>query len=582
MKPTKNYSGLSLTDLILVNGNVITVDPLFTIVQAVAIKDDKIVAAGSNEDVRALAGKQTRILDLKGATVLPGINDTHCHMSDWALTRPPFKLETRYPTVKSISDIVSMVQKQVKKARPGDWVLGEGWDQGYLKECQANPARKPSKEDLDKVAPNNPVYLVEYSGHRSWCNSLALKLVGITRNTPDMVGGIIEKDPATGEPTGLLYEKASFMVGTAIPPWSYQQRKTAIPMAMAELNSLGITSFTDAGVERNKVAIYNDAYNEFSREDRWTCRVNMLLSLGGMGPDPEDRSRNAVDSMKQSLKYIGTRHNFGNEWLRIVGVKLVADGIPPLKTAWMYDDYYLGGGTGSLTIDGKTPEEQEQNLRTLIILAHQNRYQVGIHCTGSRTADVCHDQYMKCIEEDPWDARHYTIHSDFVRLEMIEKVGKFGKRTGYELGMNIQSLIKWTISGLMDSVVGQERAGYEWPERTMLDNGIHVADSSDAPVTYPDWRNGIQSAVLRESKATGKVSGPEQCITVPEAIRNYTLNGAWFDHMETKKGSIEPGKFADLCIIDRDILSIDPHKINELKILMTIAGGQIAYDAGSI
>ena len=163
---------------------------------------------------------------------------------------------------------------------------------------------------------------------------------------------------------------------------------------------------------------------------------------------------------------------------------------------------------------------------------------------------------------------------------MIEKVGRFGKRTGYELGMNVQSLIKWTISGLVESVVGPEKAGYEWPLRTMLDNGIHVADSSDAPVTYPNWKNGVQSAVLRESKATGKVSGPEQCITIQEAIRNYTLNSAWFDHMEGVKGSIEPGKLADFCVIDRDILTIDPHKICELKTMMTVVGGNVVYDAG--
>jgi predicted amidohydrolase YtcJ len=581
MKSANINSGLTLSDLVIVNGNILTVDPLFNVAQAVAVKEDKIVATGSSEDMKKLANKRTRVLDLKGATMLPGINDTHCHMSDWALTRPPFKLETRYPVVKSIADVVKMVRNQVKIAKPGEWIQGEGWDEGYLKECQANPGRKPTKEDLDKVSPNNPVYLVEYSGHRSWCNSMALKKVGIARDTPDPVGGRIDKDPDTGELTGLLYEKASFMVGIAIPPWTYLQRKTAIPLAMAELNSLGITSFTDAGVERNKLAIYNDAYNEFSKENRWTCRVNMLLSLGSVGPDPEDRARNVVDSTKQALKYIGTRHNFGNEWLRINGAKLVADGIPPLKTAWMYDEY-LDGSTGGLTIDGKSPAEQEKNLRDLIIMLHQNRYQVGIHCTGSRTADVCLDQYMKCIGEDPWDARHYTIHSDYIRPEMIEKVGRFGKSTGYELGMNVQSLIKWTISGLMDSVVGPEKAGYEWPLRTMLDNGIHVADSSDAPVTYPDWRNGIQSAVLRESKATGKVSGPEQRITVSEAILNYTLNGAWLDHMETRKGSIERGKYADFCIIDRDILNIEPHKISDLKILMTITGGNIVFDAGQI
>ncbi len=575
MNATDSFTGLSQADLLLFNGNIVTVDPLFSIVGAVAVKYGRIVATGTNDDVKRLAGKQTRILDLQGATVLPGINDTHCHMSDWALTRPPFKLETRYPLVRSIADVLDMVRAQVKNAKPGEWIQGEGWDQGYLEECRADPGRKPVKEDLDRVAPDNPVLLVEYSGHRAWVNSLALRKAGIDKNSPDPVGGIIEKDPATGELTGLLYEKAAFAVGRMIPAWTYEDRKAAIPNALAELNSLGITSFTDAGVDRDRLAAYNDVYNETFPENKWTCRLNVLLSLGGFGQKP-------LETAKEALKYVGCRHNFGNEWLRINGAKIVADGIPPLKTAWMYEGEYLDGSTGGLTIDGASPEEQEQTLRDLIKLMHVNRYQVGIHCTGSRTADVCLDQYIRCIEEDPWDARHYTIHSDFVRPETIARVAEFGKRTGYELGMNVQSLIKWTISNLVDSVVGSEKSGYEWPLRLMLDNGIHVMDSSDAPVTYPDWRNGVQSAVLRESKATGKVSGPEQCITVREALRNYTINGAWLDHMEHIKGSIEPGKLADFCIIDRDILSIDPHEISSLKILMTITGGNVVYDAGVI
>ncbi len=575
MNTSDSFATLSQADLLLVNGNIITVDPLFSIVPAVAVKDGKIVTTGPNADVKRLAGKHTRILDLQGATVLPGINDTHCHMSDWALTRPPFKLETRFPVVKSIADILEMVRAQAARAKSGEWIQGEGWDQGYLEECLADPARKPTKEDLDKVAPDNPVHLVEYSGHRSWVNSLALKMAGLDKNSPDPVGGIIERDPDSGELTGLLYEKASFMVGRMIPAWTYEDRKAAIPGAMAELNALGITSFTDAGVDRDRLAAYNDVYNESFPDNKWTCRLNVLLSLGGFGPKP-------LENAREALKHVGCRHNFGNEWLRINGAKIVADGIPPLKTAWMYDGEYLDGSTGGLTIDGNSPEEQEQTLRNLIKLMHQNRYQVGIHCTGSRTADVCLDQYMKCIEEDPWDARHYTIHSDFVRPETIARVAEFGKQTGYEIGMNVQSLIKWTISNLVDSVVGAEKSSYEWPLRLMLDNGIHVMDSSDAPVTHPNWKNGIQSAVLRESKATGKVSGPEYRITVPEAIRNYTYNGAWLDHMENVKGSIEPGKYADFCVVDRDILTIEPHEIGNLKTLMTIAGGNVVYDAGVI
>jgi predicted amidohydrolase YtcJ len=570
MKSTNSDQELFMADLIILNGNVITLDAQFSIVEAVAIKGDKIVATGSTDDIKRLACKKTRILDLKGATMLPGFNDSHCHISDWALSRPPLMLDVRYPVVKSIADIVTMVHEMAVKAKPGEWIKGEGWDEGYLKECLTNPDRKPSREDLDKVAPGNPVILVEYSGHRIWVNSKALEMAGIRKDTPDPVGGRIDKRSSDGEPSGLLYEKASQFIRDIIPPWNYQQRKAAIPNAMAELNSLGITSFTDAGVDREKWATYNDAFNEYFKSGRWSCRVNMLLMLAGFGVS-------SLEGTREALKYVGCHHNFGNEWLRINGAKVVADGIPPLKTGWMYDAY-IGGGTGGLVINGESPEDQEKNLRELISLLHKNRFQVGIHATGERTIEVCTDQYMKCIEEDPWDARHYTIHSDFAGPSTIKKVSEFGMRTGYELGMNVQSSIKWTISDFMSTLVGAEREGYHWPLRTMLDNGIHVADSSDAPVTYPDWKPGIQSAVLRESKATGQVSGPGQRITVQEAIRNYTLHGAWLDHQETVKGSIEMGKLADLCIIDGDILTVDPHKIINLRTLMTIVGGRKVFD----
>lgn len=561
-----------LPDLVITNGNVITVDRNLSISQAVAVKNGYIVAVGTDAEIKSLAGKKTKIIDLQGNTMLPGINDTHSHISDWALSRPPLMLDIRFPVVKSITDIVEMVAEKASTVKSGEWIRGEGWDEGYLDECRADSNRKPSKEDLDRIAPHNPVILTEYSGHRSWVNSKALEYAGITKDTPNPIGGEISRDADTGELTGLLYEKASMALWSVVPPWTEKQRKEALLNAMAELNSLGITSFTDAGVDREKWAVYNDVYNEHYQEGQWTCRVNMLFMLGGFG-------KSSLEGMNEALKYLGFRYNFGNEWLKVGGSKIVADGIPPLKTAWMYEPY-LDGTVGGLVIDGNTAEEQEENLREMIRISHQNRLQVGIHSCGERTIDVCTDEYMKCIENDPWDARHYIIHSDFSSPETIKTIGEFGRRTGYELGLNVQSAIKWTIADLMEAVVGPERSAYHWPLRTMFDNGIRVANSSDAPVSYPDWKQGIQSAILRESKATGNVSGPEQCITVQEAIRTYTINGAWLDHKENIKGSLEIGKVADFCVIDDDILTIDPHKITDLRILMTIAGGNVVYDAG--
>jgi predicted amidohydrolase YtcJ len=574
MKSSSSLLDLMKADLVITNGKVITVDRNFSIAQALAVRGDKIIAVGTTEDIGALVGRKTKTVDLKGNSVLPGINDTHCHISDWALTRPPFMLDTRFPVIKSIADILEMVAEKVKLAKPGEWILGEGWDEGYLEECLADSNRKPSKEDIDRIAPNNPVVLTEYSGHRIWVNSKAMELAGITKDNPDPVGGRIERSPETGEPTGLLYEKAAMPVREKIPPWTSQQRKEALLSAMAELSSLGITSFTDAGVDREKWACYNDVFNEYSKDGKWTCRVNMLLMLAGF-------EKTGLETMKEALKYVGCRYNFGNEWLKVGGAKIVADGIPPLKTAFMYQPY-LDGTHGLLVTEGDTIEEQERNLREMIKVLHQNRLQVGIHSCGERTIDICYDQYMKCIDEDPWDARHYTIHSDFSMPETLRKIGEFNRHSRYQVGLNIQSSIKWTISDFMETVVEPERAGYHWPLRTMLDNGIIVANSSDAPVIYPDWRTGVQGAVLRESKATGKPSGPEQRITVPEAIATYTSHGAWLDHMEDYKGSIEPDKVADFCIINDDILTIDPHKIVDLKILMTIAGGNIVYAAGAL
>jgi predicted amidohydrolase YtcJ len=178
-----------LPDLVLTNGKIITVDSHYSIAEAVAVKNGKIAAVGTRDEIKTISGKNTKVIDLKGATMLPGINDSHCHVSDWALTRPPWKLNIRFPVVKSIADIVKMVTEAAVKTPAGEWIQGEGWDQGYLDECLANPVRLPSKEDLDRVAPANPVVLVEYSGHRMWVNSIALELAGIRKDTPDPVGG---------------------------------------------------------------------------------------------------------------------------------------------------------------------------------------------------------------------------------------------------------------------------------------------------------------------------------------------------------------------------------------------------------
>jgi predicted amidohydrolase YtcJ len=515
-------------------------------------------------------------MDLKGKTMLPGANDAHMHIGSFGSAKPPTTLDVGYPTVKSISDIAKAVEEKVKTLKPGEWIQGWGWDEGYLDECLKDPTRLPTRWDLDPVSPDNPVCLTSFSGHVAWVNSNSFKLAGVTKETPlpPGGGGEIVRDPATGEPTGILKEKAaSGLVKRHLPSWTREQKRMGLLTAMKELNALGITSATDAFVgpgavgfeggicDSEAISVYNDLYNE----GKMTVRVNILLEFGDGGLE-------SLKALQEGMSFIGIHSGFGNEWLRIAGIKLHADGIPPAKTALMYEEY-VSGGKGSLVTPGETEKDRYNELVNMIVYGHKHGFQVGIHATGDRAIDACVDGFTKAMQEQPWDARHYVIHGDFITPECIKRVAK------YNFGVNVLTPVKWTISDLMDTVVGEKRSAWQWPLRSLLDAGIHVTNSSDAPIIPPDWRLGVQSSILRESKASGKVSGPEQRISIEEAIRTYTIEGAWQDHMENIKGSIEVGKLADFCVIDEDILSVDPHQIQDIAILKTIAGGKVVYDA---
>jgi hypothetical protein len=236
-------------------------------------------------------------------------------------------------------------------------------------------------------------------------------------------------------------------------------------------------------------------------------------------------------------------------------------------------DQYIGGGHGALVTSGETDEDKYNELANMVFQAHRCGFQVAVHATGDRAIDAVVDSFVKAVQKKPGEnKRHYVIHGDFISSESAKRLSE------NNLGVTMQPEIKTLIADVEDSVVGKQRSAYEWPMRTVLDAGVNLAGSSDAPVTYPNWRKGVQSAVLREAKGSGRVSGPDQCITVVEAIRMYTINGAWQDHMEKEKGSVEVGKLADFCILGEDILNVDPHEIGEIPILMTIVGGNIVYD----
>ena len=541
-------------DLVMLNGKVITVDSDFSIAEAIAVKGNKIIGVGSSADIKKLAGDNTSMLDLKGATVLPGINDAHCHLNGFGLERPPMRVALAYPLIKSLEDMRAATEAKVKEVGTGKWISGWGWDRGFLAEFKDKPQTWPTRFDIDPVSPDNPVVYTEFSGHVCLVNSKALEIAKIDKNTPDPDNGIIQRD-ASGEPTGILFETAAGMIRQLIPPPTEEERKIGILNGMAELNSLGITCVTEPGIEPEQIRIYTDLYNQ----GKFTLRVNCMV-MGGP----------SLETVKRVVDNTGTITGFGNEWLRISGLKLLADGIPPSKTAFMYEDY-IGGGHGQLLVDGNTGEERYNMLINMIKYANARGFQVGIHVTGDRGIDACVDGYIVALAEHPWDARHYIIHADYVTPKCIERMAK------NNIGANVQSAIKWTIGNLMVGITGEKRAAYHWPLKSLFDGGVRVSNSSDASVTYPDWRQGIESAVLRKDKATGKVIGAEQCITVEQAILSYTINGAWQDHQDNVRGSIVIGKLADFTIIGDDILSIDTNKIHEIPVLYTIVDGKAVY-----
>jgi predicted amidohydrolase YtcJ len=349
-----------MPDLILTNARVVTVDGDFSFAEAVAVKSGRIVAVGGGGEIESLAGSRTTVVDLGGRTLLPGINDCHIHLASFGATRPPVSIDLAFPHVKSISDVAAAVRAKVATLEPGQWVRGFGWDESYLAECRGG-ARRPSRLDLDEVSPLNPLAFGDFTGgHILWVNSRALELAGITRDTPDPEGGTILRDPETGEPTGLLNEPgATQMVSSLVPPLTREEKRQAILTGMRELNALGVTSATEPGLghavlgapatDLEVMSIYNDLHNE----GLLTVRMGFLL----MFSDLFEGGRLDEATLVQYLKHMGMRTGFGDEWLRLAGVKVYSDSMPLNKTAWMNEEY-IGGGFGGMLVTGRTDQER--------------------------------------------------------------------------------------------------------------------------------------------------------------------------------------------------------------------------------
>ena len=563
-------SELGAADMIFFNGKVLCLNNKLSFTEAVAVKNERIMAVGKTSEIKPLVSKYTRSINLQGRTVIPGINDSHIHASLWGSTLPPLALDLR--KAKTAGEVLSLIEQAAKVVPTGHWIRGFGLD-SFLLGSGFSQEALPSLKDLDRVASANPVYLGSMPFHSptlALLNTRAIEILGLKNYLSSNLGGDICLDHESGEPTGMVIGN---LVNKLVPPLSREEKQQAILLAMQKLNSYGITSITEPGLGPGGHGLFGGlwdneclhAYTDLMNLHKLTVRVNVLLLFTPYGTySPE--------MMLTGLNNTGIHTGFGNEWLRIGGLKLYADGIPPMRTAWMKKNY-PGDGNGKLVFPGSNDAERKSRLSEIIMKAHVLGFQVGIHATGDQSIACCVEYFKQAEERYRKNLRHYIIHGDFVPKEYASVMAES------KIGVSVQPALAKLFFPLLESSVGKLLARKHLPIRKLLESGVIIAGGSDAPVTEPDWRLGVASAVLRRSEsAKGRFA---KNLSLIEALKMYTLAGAWLEHMENLKGSLEPGKLADLCILDGDLLETEVGKVSQLPIWLTMVGGRIVYQSES-
>ncbi|MFH1639351.1 MAG: amidohydrolase [Chloroflexota bacterium] len=534
----------SRADLTLINGKIITMNAGAEIVPAVAVKDGKIIAVGTTAGIRRIAGKDTKIIDLKGKTVSPGFIESHCHPNSSGTS---MLFEAALGEARSMDDILEMLLEKKKNVPEGKWLRGRGYDDQRLRE-----KRHPTRWDLDKVSTRHPVYIVRTDGHLSVGNSEALRLAGISRDTPEPAGGRIDRDGTSGEPNGLLRESAQAFIRKIIPPYTVAERKEGIIVAQKKLASWGITSYGDAGVDHDAFVAYQELLNEGKLLLRAALMMQCLVRSGG--------------SYLKELATTGFKAGFGNERLRILGAKMFCDGSMSGWTAALHEPYANMPTERGMIVFG------EKQLHKAIYDAHKAGLRPIVHAIGDRAIDITLDGIEKALRDySASDHRMRIEHCSLPTERAIARMKRLRVMPGSSVGF-IYELGPAHYIGL-----GEGRMKYYFPHKTYVKEGIIAAGNSDWHVTSANIANQLYSVVTRKGY-NGQVIGGEQALPVMEALKLYTINAAYASFEERIKGSIEVGKLADFTVLDRDILTIPQDDLINMKPEMTIVGGAIIYD----
>lgn len=535
-------------DLILTNATVLTADSNNSQAEAVAVYNGKIGAVGSASDIDGLADRRTKVIDLKGRTVLPGLTDPHVHFADGGASMM-HRLDCRdfYSNVRSIPQILEKIREQAAAQAPGSWVIAHG---SPMQDFRMPEGRFPNRHELDAAAPNNPVS-INFGAHITIANSKALELSGIKTDTAAPAGGAIELDEA-GELTGKLVERAQYIVRSVIPEYTYDQMKDGVMFSAERCLARGITNIHDIVTNHESIR----AYQELVDEGRLPIRVSLLIRV----------IEAAIQ--KESLLNLGIKTGFGNDWLRIGGVKMSIDGGITGHVAKFYEPY-----VDDPCHEGLIRIEQDE-LDETITAYHNAGHRVCIHAIGDVAMDMALKSLDQAIAANPRaDHRHRIEHLGnwLVNDERLDLI----KRNNLLPVPNIP-FMHYIWDSLL-ACIGEERLEESFNIRTMLDAGLQITSGSDGPAYWPlDSIRDLGTCVARKTW-TGTTVGADQAISVDEAIRMFTINAAYNAFEEKIKGSIEVGKIADFAVLADNPHTVEADRIKDIPVDMTIVDGTMAF-----